>query len=114
MSKTNTIDMTTGNPLPLLIKFSIPLVLGSIFQQLYSFVDTAIVGRCISVQALSAVGVTGALNFLVLGLTMGSAMGFGIPISQSVGANNKEDISRFFWNGLYSVLWNRTCNQHRC
>lgn len=104
MSKTNTLDMTKGNPLPLLIKFSVPLVLGSIFQQLYSFADTAIVGRCISVQALSAVGVTGALNFLVLGLTMGCAMGFGIPISQSVGANNKEDISRFFWNGLYLCL----------
>lgn len=104
MSKTKTLDMTTGNPLPLLIQFSIPLVLGSIFQQLYSFVDTAIVGRCISVQALSAVGITGALNFLVLGLTMGCAMGFAIPISQSVGANNKEDISRFFWNGLYLCL----------
>lgn len=104
MSKTNTVDMTKGNPLPILIKFAIPLVLGSIFQQLYSFVDTAIVGRCISVQALSAVGVTGALNFLVLGLTMGSAMGFGIPISQAVGADNKEDISRYFWNGLYLCL----------
>ena len=104
MAKTQTVDMTQGNPLPLLIKFAIPLVLGSIFQQLYSFVDTAIVGRCISVQALSAVGVTGALNFLVLGLTMGSAMGFGIPISQAVGANNKEDISRYFWNGLYLCL----------
>ena len=104
MSKNKTLDMTTGNPLSLLIRFAIPLVLGSIFQQLYSFVDTAIVGRCISVQALSAVGVTGALNFLVLGLTMGSAMGFGIPIAQSVGADNKEDISRYFWNGLYLCL----------
>ena len=101
MSKTKTLDMTKGNPLPLLIQFAVPLVLGSIFQQLYNFVDTAIVGRCISVEALSAVGVTGALNYLVLGLTMGCAMGFGIPISQSVGANNKEDINRYFWNGLY-------------
>ena len=101
MSKTKTLDMTKGKPLALLTQFSIPLVLGSIFQQLYSFADTAIVGRCISVDALSAVGVTGALNFLVLGLTMGCAMGFGIPISQSVGANSKEDISRYFWNGLY-------------
>ena len=104
MSKSKTVDMTKGNPLPLLIKFSIPLVFGSIFQQLYSFADTAIVGRCISVDALSAVGVTGALNFLVLGLTMGCAMGFGIPISQSVGADSKEDISRFFWNGLYLCI----------
>jgi len=101
MSKKQTLDMTQGNPLTLLVKFAIPLVLGSIFQQLYSFVDTAIVGRCIGVDALSAVGVTGALNFLVLGLTMGSAMGFGIPISQSVGAGDKEGINRFFWNGLY-------------
>lgn len=101
MSKQKNIDMTQGKPLPLLVQFAIPLVLGSIFQQLYSFVDTAIVGRCISVEALSAVGITGALNFLVLGLTMGSAMGFGIPISQSVGAGNKDDINRFFWNGLY-------------
>ena len=104
MSKSQTVDMTKGNPLSLLIKFSIPLVLGSIFQQLYSFVDTAIVGRCIGVDALSAVGVTGALNFLVLGLTMGSAMGFGIPISQSVGANSKDDINRYFWNGLYLCI----------
>ena len=63
MSKKQTLDMTQGNPLTLLVKFAIPLVLGSIFQQLYSFVDTAIVGRCIGVDALSAVGVTGALNF---------------------------------------------------
>ena len=101
MSKQQNIDMTQGKPLPIIVKFAVPLVLGSIFQQLYSFVDTAIVGRCLGVEALSAVGITGALNFLVLGLTMGCAMGFGIPISQSVGANNKEDINRFFWNGLY-------------
>ena len=101
MSKQQNLDMTQGKSLPVIVKFAIPLVLGSIFQQLYSFVDTAIVGRCLGVEALSAVGITGALNFLVLGLTMGCAMGFGIPISQSVGANSKENINRFFWNGLY-------------
>ena len=63
MSKKQTLDMTQGNPLPLIVRFAVPLVLGSIFQQLYNFVDTAIVGRCISVDALSAVGGTGALNF---------------------------------------------------
>lgn len=101
MSKKHTLDMTQGNPLPLLIRFAVPLILGSLFQQLYSFVDTAIVGRCISSNALTAVGVTGSLNFLVLGFTMGSAMGFCIPISQAVGAGNKDEISRNFWNGLY-------------
>ena len=94
MSKKQTLDMTRGNPLRLLIRFAIPLILGSLFQQLYSFVDTAIVGRCIGSDALTAVGVTGSLNFLVLGFTMGSAMGFCIPISQSVGAGEKEESLR--------------------
>ena len=101
MSKKQTLDMTQGNPLPLLVRFAVPLILGSLFQQLYSFVDTAIVGRCISAEALTAVGVTGSLNFLVLGFTMGSAMGFCIPISQAVGSGNKDEVSRNFWNGLY-------------
>ena len=101
MAKKQTLDMTQGNPLPLLVRFAIPLILGSLFQQLYSFVDTAIVGRCISAEALTAVGVTGSLNFLVLGFTMGSAMGFCIPISQAVGAGDSDEVSRNFWNGLY-------------
>ena len=101
MARNQALDMTQGKPLPLLVRFAVPLILGSLFQQLYSFVDTAIVGRCISSDALTAVGVTGSLNFLVLGFTMGSAMGFCIPISQAVGAGNKEDVSRNFWNGLY-------------
>ena len=98
------LDMTQGRPLPLLLRFGLPLVLGSLFQQLYSFADTAIVGRCISVDALSAVGGTGALDFLILGFTMGSTTGFCIPISQSVGAGRREDVSRYFWNGLYLGL----------
>lgn len=99
--KKTTLDMTSGNPLPLLVRFALPLMLGSFFQQLYSFVDTAIVGRGISVEALSAVGVTGSLNFVILGFTMGAATGFTILISQSVGAGEQADINRYFWNGLY-------------
>ena len=104
MSNNRSLDMTRGNPLPILVRFAIPLILGSLFQQLYSFVDTAIVGRCISADALTAVGVTGSLNFLVLGFTMGSAMGFCIPISQAAGAGDAEEVSRNFWNGLYLSL----------
>ena len=101
MASSNTLDMTKGRPLPLLVKFAIPLILGSLFQQLYSFLDTAIVGRLISSEALTAVGITGSLNFLVLGLTMGGAMGFTIPIAQAVGSGDQEEVSRNFWNGLY-------------
>ena len=101
MPKKQTVDMTWGKPFPLLVRFAVPLILGSLFQQLYSFADTAIIGRCIGSDALTAVGVTGSLNFLVLGFTMGSAMGFGIPISQAVGAGEPGEVSRNFWNGLY-------------
>ena len=101
MAKQHTLDLTQGNPMSLLIRFAIPLVLGTIFQQLYSFADTAIVGRCISPEALTAVGITGSLNFVILGFSMGCAVGFCIPISQSVGAGEAEETSRNFWNGLY-------------
>lgn len=99
-----TIDMTQGKILPALLKFAIPLIIGSLFQQLYTFVDSAIVGNFISNDALTAIGVTGSLNFLVLGLTMGSAIGFSIPISQSVGEGNETEINKNFWNGLYLTL----------
>lgn len=96
-----TIDMTQGKILPALLKFAIPLIFGSLFQQLYTFVDSAIVGNFISNDALTAIGVTSSLNFLVLGLTIGSAIGFSIPISQSVGEGNASEINKNFWNGLY-------------
>lgn len=101
MRKNHVLNLTQGNPLPLLIRFAIPLVLGTIFQQLYAFADTAIVGRCIGPEALTAVGITGSLNFVILGFSMGCAVGFCIPISQSVGAGEAEETSRNFWNGLY-------------
>lgn len=99
--KKSIIDMTGGNPLQLLVRFALPLMLGSFFQQLYSFVDTAIVGRGVSVEALSAVGVSGTLSFVILGFTMGAAAGFTVLISQNVGAGEMEHVSRYFWNGLY-------------
>lgn len=101
MDRKHALDMTKGKPLPLLIQFAIPLVFGALFQQLYSFTDTAIVGRCIGADALTAVGITNPLNQLVLGFAMGSAVGFCIPISQMVGADKPEEASRYFWNGLY-------------
>lgn len=99
-----TIDMTEGKILPILLRFAIPLIFGSLFQQLYTFADSAIVGNFVSNDALTAIGVTGSLNFLVLGLTMGSAIGFSIPISQSVGRGDEDDVNRTFWNGLYLTL----------
>ena len=60
-------DMTTGSPVKLILFFSIPLLIGNIFQQFYSMVDTIIVGRFLGVKALAAVGSTGSMSFLILG-----------------------------------------------
>lgn len=87
-------DMTSGNPIKLIILFSIPLLIGNAFQQLYSMVDTIIVGREIGVNALAAVGATGGLSFLVLGFVSGFTSGFSIITSQLFGANDYDKMRR--------------------
>lgn len=81
-------DMTTGNPLKIIILFSIPVLLGNLFQQFYNMVDTIIVGRYLGEDALAAVGSTGCLMFLVLGFANGIAQGFGVMISHAFGAKD--------------------------
>lgn len=85
-------DMTTGNPAKLIIFFSIPLLLGNIFQQLYSMADTIIVGNTIGVTALAAVGATGGLSFLVLGFVMGMTGGFAVITAQRFGAGDMDSM----------------------
>lgn len=60
------IDLTTGRPMKAIFLYTIPLLLGNFFQQFYSFIDTLIVGKTISVDALAAVGATGGLTALVI------------------------------------------------
>ena len=55
-------DMTQGSPLKLILAFAVPLMLGSLFQQLYNLADTIIVGRFVGADALAAVGSVGVLN----------------------------------------------------
>lgn len=81
-------DMTTGNPLKIIIMFSIPVLLGNLFQQFYNMVDTIIVGRYLGEDALAAVGSTGCLMFLVLGFANGIAQGFGVLVSHAFGAKD--------------------------
>jgi len=58
-------DMTKGSPLPVILQFTLPLIIGNIFQQLYNMADTIIVGRYVGADALAAVGSTGTIMFLV-------------------------------------------------
>ena len=81
-------NMTEGNPLKIILLFSIPVLLGNIFQQFYNMVDTIIVGQYLGEDALAAVGSTGCLMFLVLGFANGIAQGFGVMISHAFGAKD--------------------------
>ena len=94
-------DLTHGSPMKLLISFALPLLGGFLFQQLYSFVDTAIVGRFLGYDALAAVGSTGSLNFLINGFCMGLCSGFAIPIAQAKGAQDDTELRRFVMHSVY-------------
>ncbi len=101
MARTLQRDLTQGSPMKLLISFSLPLLGGFLFQQLYSFVDTAIVGRFLGYDALAAVGSTGSLNFLINGFCMGLCSGFAIPIAQAKGAQDDTELRRFVMHSVY-------------
>ena len=85
-------DMTVGNPVKLIISFSIPLLIGNLFQQLYSMVDAVIVGQFLGVDALAAVGTTGPLSFLILGFVMGMTGGFSVLVAQCFGAGDYKEM----------------------
>ena len=76
MEKSATKDMTQGTPIKLILSFFIPLLLGMLFQQFYSMMDTIIVGKFLGVNALAAVGSTGSINFMIIGFCMGVCSGF--------------------------------------
>lgn len=85
-------DLTKGSPARLILSYSIPLLIGNIFQQLYSMADTIIVGRCMGIDALAAVGATGAISFLILGFVFGLTGGFAVITAQCFGAKDIEGL----------------------
>lgn len=97
--KSGTTDLTVGKPLFQILRFALPLVLGTLFQQLYSFADTIIVGRCLGTDALGAVGTTYSLNFLILGFVQGACVGFGIPVAETFGAKDQGGLRKYLFNG---------------
>ncbi|MBP3653860.1 MAG: MATE family efflux transporter [Oscillospiraceae bacterium] len=104
MAKQGTMDLTQGKPIKQILLFSLPLVVGTLFQQLYSFVDTVMVGRLIGEAALAAVGTTYSLDFLTLGFVQGTCAGFGILLAQSIGAKDPAEFKRYFWNGTWLCI----------
>ncbi|MDE6998261.1 MAG: MATE family efflux transporter [Oscillospiraceae bacterium] len=80
--------LTEGSPWRLLFLFSLPLMAGNIFQQMYTVVDTAVVGKVLGVDALAALGAVDWLNWLTLGAIQGFTQGFSILMAQRFGAGD--------------------------
>ena len=87
-------DMTKGSPAKLILLFAVPLMLGNIFQQLYTMVDTIVVGQVAGVQALAALGAVEWIMWMVLGVSTGVTQGFSILISQHYGARKWNDLKK--------------------
>ena len=98
MARLHTKNMTQGAPLPLLLSFLLPLLLGLLFQQFYSMVDTVVVGNFLGNEALAGVGSTNSINFLVLGLCNGVCAGFAIPVAQKFGEKDFDGLRTFVGN----------------
>ena len=97
-------DMTKGRPLPVILKFMLPLIIGNIFQQLYNMADTIIVGRYVGADALAAVGSTGTIMFLIVGFSQGITAGFSVLTAQRFGAKDTEGVKISVANGILLSL----------
>lgn len=83
-------DMTSGNPLKLIVLFSLPMLLGNVFQQFYSMADTFIVSQTLGMDALAAVGSVGSIMFLILGLAIGLTAGLAVITAQRFGKKDEK------------------------
>lgn len=98
MASKTTKDMTDGPSMKLILGFALPLLAGMIFQQVYSLMDMIIVGRCLGVNSLAAVGATGSINFLIIGFCLGVCNGFALPVAQRFGARDYDGLRRYVGN----------------
>ncbi|MGN0464957.1 MAG: MATE family efflux transporter [Lachnospiraceae bacterium] len=96
--------MTKGNPASLIFSFAISMTAGNIFQQLYTVVDTMIVGKKLGVTALAAIGASDWINWMMLGMIQGLTQGFGIMMAQQFGANQLKALRKSIGNAALLSL----------
>ncbi|MGM9902725.1 MATE efflux family protein [Enterococcus sp. 10A9_DIV0425] len=89
-------DLTKGSPAKLILLFTIPLLIGNVFQQFYNMIDMIIVGQALGKNALAAVGATGSLTFLIIGFAQGLTAGLAIITSQRYGAKDFRGLKKSF------------------
>lgn len=93
-------EMTEGRSLPLLLKFTVPLLLGNLLQQTYSLIDAAIVGQFLGIHALASIGASTSVVFLIFGFCNGCCNGFAIPVAQKFGARDYDALRRYVYVSL--------------
>ncbi len=98
--KTYVTNMTEGNPVRLIVSFAVPLMIGNVFQQLYSVVDSMVVGKFLGVDALAALGISGWPGFIVLGMIQGIAQGVSILMARDFGKEDLPSLKKTYGNGL--------------
>lgn len=97
-------DMTTGAPARLLFGFSLPLMLGNVFQQFYTIVDTIIVGQGVGMQALASIGAADWLNWLFLWMAAGMTQGFSILFAQYYGGKDEKTLHKSIGNAVILTI----------
>ena len=97
-------QMTKGRPASLIFTFALPLMIGNVFQQLYTVVDTMVVGKALGVHALAALGAADWMNWMMLGIIQGLTQGFGILMAQHFGAGRTEDLRKTVGNSVILAL----------
>ena len=102
--KSTVLNMTEGSAISLLIRFSIPMLIGNLFQQVYNLVDSVIVGQFVGADALAAVGATNSITFLFFALCNGIGNGGGIITSQFFGRNSRDEVKSCIMNTAYIML----------
>lgn len=94
MEMQRTKNMTEGKPFSLILTFALPLMACNVFQQLYTVVDTMVVGKHLGVSALAALGAADWMNWMMLGIVQGFTQGFGILMAQEFGAGQYERLKK--------------------
>ena len=105
MAKSSEINLTVGNPAGVILRFCIPILFTQLLQNLYSTIDTVVIGQFLGKEALAGVGSTGAVNFLVIGFCMGICMGFVIPVAQYFGAQDFRSLRKSFANSIWCSIF---------
>lgn len=98
------LDMTQGNPAKLLVLFAIPMWIGGVFQLMYNLVDTIVVGRFVSIEALAAIGAAGSTSMFIMQMGNGLTNGLSIIVSQAQGAKQEGRLKKAVSHGIYMTL----------